>query len=352
MPDIKEKFIQCLNCGSFNKDLSKFCNRCGRTLKPDIVITTGKLSKLKEVEIKCKVCQKPVNSAGNYCLFCGSRLKDKLEAESYQQTREDKTSFVIGKISDLGMRRDINEDSLSTIEFSIAENSKLIQIGLYLVSDGMGGANAGEVASQTAVRSINSYMINEMQTLNIKDFEKEISAIIKGAITNAHQTVLGLAKQDESRKGMGCTMVICVVKGSAVYIDHIGDSRCYYVTGKKIKQITEDHSLFNTLVKKGAIKKEDRENFKQKNVITNALGISIDIDKSIDSKVKIINMEHNEFIVMCSDGLTGHLEDKEIGEIVLKSSDPQNACVELVKLANQRGGKDNITVIIMKCVKK
>ncbi len=239
-----------------------------------------------------------------------------------------------GAKTDIGRLREKNEDS-----YSIVFGHSDIPVA-FIIADGMGGHNSGEVASKTAVDFIANYITNNPE---IFADETTVTASIKEVIEKANLEVYNSANIDRSNLGMGTTLILAVPCGNKLYIGHIGDSRVYLVRNNEIIRITTDHSFVEELVKSGTLSREEAENHPQKNIITRALGCAEDI------KVDIINCNiyEKDIFVLCTDGLTNMLSDEEILEVTLNSKHPEDACEELVRRANENGGIDNITVIVL-----
>lgn len=228
-----------------------------------------------------------------------------------------------------GKVRDVNEDN-----YLLLEDEKYI---LYAVADGMGGHNAGEVASEIAVNSI-----KELFDKNINGEISKIPIFINESINQANKKIREIADGNEKCKGMGTTLTMAIVDKieKILYIGNIGDSRAYLVLDDSIKQITNDHSLVAEFVKQGKITEKEAENHPRRNIITRALGTSEDVFADIFE----IEIEKNSKIMLCSDGLTSHLSDDEIFKTITNCD---HFCAEeLINIANKKGGTDNITVII------
>lgn len=211
---------------------------------------------------------------------------------------------------------------------------------LAVVSDGMGGHLAGEVASRMAVSSLKNYWQEE-------EVPPSTAADAEAWLTNKIQTVnhviYDYAAQHPECHGMGTTIVCALFYGSSVTIAHIGDSRCYLLREGSLQQITEDHSLVNELVRTGSLSKEDAENHPRKNVITKALGT----DQTVEIDVRTIEFDRSELLLLCSDGLTDKVNEQEISEILLKDNSLDEKASALIEKANLYGGEDNITVAIL-----
>lgn len=205
-----------------------------------------------------------------------------------------------------------------------------------VVCDGMGGANAGNVASELAVRHISEYVIRSYRDgMDMTDTEKTL----KNAIVSANISLYDKAVNNTELAGMGTTAVAAFVKDGTAVIAHVGDSRIYLVNGE-IKQLTRDHSVVQSLIESGKITPEDAKVHPRKNVITRALGAEEDV--AVDSDC--INLLDGDTLLLCSDGLTNFLDDKDI-LTVFQNNDISAVAERLVEEANKNGGGDNITVV-------
>lgn len=205
-----------------------------------------------------------------------------------------------------------------------------------VVCDGMGGANAGNVASELAVRHISEYVIRSYRDgMDMTDTEKTL----KNAIVSANISLYDKAVNNAELAGMGTTAVAAFVKDGTAVIAHVGDSRIYLVNGE-IKQLTRDHSVVQSLIESGKITPEDAKVHPRKNVITRALGAEEDV--AVDSDC--LNLSNGDTLLLCSDGLTNFLDDKDI-LTVFQNNDISAVAERLVEEANENGGGDNITVV-------
>ena len=205
-----------------------------------------------------------------------------------------------------------------------------------VVCDGMGGANAGNVASELAVRHISEYVIRSYRDgMDMTDTEKTL----KNAIVSANISLYDKAVNNTELAGMGTTAVAAFVKDGTAVIAHVGDSRIYLVNGE-IKQLTRDHSVVQSLIESGKITPEDAKVHPRKNVITRALGAEEDV--AVDSDC--LNLSNGDTLLLCSDGLTNFLDDKDI-LTVFQNNDISAVAERLVEEANKNGGGDNITVV-------
>lgn len=235
-------------------------------------------------------------------------------------------------MKDIGKCREINQDYISVSEEPIGNLPNL-----FLVADGMGGHKAGDLASEYTVAKVQEAVSKSMQTIPYQ--------ILKGAFQYANQKLLEKAGESDSYKGMGTTLVAATVKNDAVYVVNVGDSRLYKI-GDKIEQITEDHSLVEEMVRMGEISKEQARNHPDKNIITKAMGVS----DTVEPDYFDTDLQKGECLLMCSDGLTNMVSDRQIKEIVELRTDLESCAKELIRAANQNGGRDNIAVVLIERV--
>ena len=234
---------------------------------------------------------------------------------------------MISMISDIGNKRSLNEDYAGYLE---KENYKI-----YVVADGMGGHNAGEVASKMAVEAIVSYI---SENINNKNYNE----ILKKAIKTANNAIYDFASTSEKLNGMGTTVTACLVINNKGFVANVGDSSCFLIRNNKIKKITKDHSLVQELIDLGTISEEEAFNHPKKNIITRAVGTS----KKILIDVFEIDILKDDIIMLCSDGLTNEIQKNEVLEILNSAKSLKNACEKLVLEAKNNGGRDNITVLL------
>lgn len=229
-----------------------------------------------------------------------------------------------------GKIRNINEDNLAIHE---SENYYLC-----VVADGMGGHKAGEIASNMAVNIIKNHFINEINNSKLK-----VPKFIIECANLANKAIYDKSFSDEEYNGMGTTITMSVIDKveRIAYIGNVGDSRTYLINEDYIKQITDDHTYVQELVKKGEITKAEAKQHSKRNEITRALGVDSDINIDIFE----IELKENDKLLLCSDGLTNHITDNDILYCVNKYG--INIVDMLINLANENGGTDNITVIII-----
>lgn len=241
--------------------------------------------------------------------------------------------LVAVKRTDVGRARPHNEDYVEY--FTPSDPQQLAEKGsLYLVADGMGGHQAGEIASAAAVELVIAHYYG--------DASREITACLARAFYAANQQLHNQAEVDASKRGMGTTLVAAVILGNKVYIANVGDSRAYLINSKGITQITEDHSWVEEQVRAGLLTPEQARRHPQRNLVTRALGSRPTVEVDLFEG----EIGEGDTLLLCSDGLTGRVEDPEIADLILDLP-PQEAASRLVALANERGGNDNITLLII-----
>lgn len=234
--------------------------------------------------------------------------------------------------SDIGKVRDMNQDS-----YYISDKDDKIK--LYIVADGMGGYKGGEIASKLAIESSKNYIINNFdQTKKERD---QIIELIKNAIEYANMVVYEKSKEVPELAGMGTTIDVCLIYSNRIYIGHIGDSRVYRLRKDFFRKLTVDDSYVEQLVKEGNITKEEAYNHPKKNMLTKALGCTAFVEPTVLVK----GFMKGDILLMCTDGLTNMLKEDKICEIIKQNS--EQASKELVKKANEQGGYDNITAVII-----
>lgn len=211
---------------------------------------------------------------------------------------------------------------------------------LVVVADGMGGHLAGDVASKMAVKAMGEKW-NEAETIPTAPSECEKWLIEQ--ILSVNSKIYDHAQAHEECQGMGTTIVCALFTGKTVSVAHIGDSRCYLLQDDDFVQVTEDHSLVNELVRTGEISREDAEHHPRKNVLTKALGT----DQLVSIDTRSFDIEPGDKLLLCSDGLTNKVEGTELKDILQSDSAPQEKVNLLVDKANQNGGEDNITAVLL-----
>ena len=267
---------------------------------------------------------------------------------NYNRQNEGTTQFDTAMLTDKGMVRENNEDSCFVLETSESTASGTIYYGLYLVADGMGGHKAGEIASAKAVEVISSTILEKVKAA---DKERIFSQIVVEAIEKANGEIYNMARDNPTFAGMGTTATVGLRVDNQLYLGHVGDSRAYLVRGGSITRLTHDHSLVASLVKAGMITEEEAKQHPERNKIFRCLGNSPDV--SIDTYREVGNedsfiIQNGDNLVFCSDGLTDYVLDNEILAVLIEADSAYYACERLMSVANQRGGDDNISIVVVK----
>ena len=235
--------------------------------------------------------------------------------------------------SDIGKVREMNQDY-----YYISDS--LSEVQLYMLADGMGGYKGGEIASKLAIQCAKNYI-----ETNFKQITKDKDSIIQlvgSSMEYANMIVYEKSKEDKELEGMGTTLEICLIYNNKVYIGHIGDSRIYRIRKEFIRKLTQDHSYVQKLLKDGTITPEEAEHHPKKNMLMKALGCNA----FIEPDVMVKGFLKDDILVMTSDGLTNMVKQEEIFKQAKK--DIEQAPKELVQMANENGGYDNITVVVIK----
>ena len=235
----------------------------------------------------------------------------------------------IGYTTDRGRRRPTNEDSVRACG----------DVGFFMLADGVGGNRSGEIASQSALDALEKFVRhNPPEWLGSRD---EIFRYFRAAVNYVNQFIIKLSEAKPQYAGMATTLAFAYVRDNEMYVANVGDSRVYLMHDDMIQQITDDHTYVNDLVKMGAISKEEAHMHARKNVITRAIGANANNEPDCFC----VQLEKGDRILLCSDGLYDEVDDESILSIVSRSGD-MSACVrELVDMANENGGNDNISVI-------
>ncbi|MBU9712466.1 Stp1/IreP family PP2C-type Ser/Thr phosphatase [Evansella tamaricis] len=235
--------------------------------------------------------------------------------------------------TDVGQVRPHNEDDGA---FAIGENGLL----LALVADGMGGHQAGDVASKMT----KEYLLSKWQEMNTVFSPKEAEKWLEDSIHEVNEHIFTHSKENVQCEGMGTTLVAAICSDQFVTVAHVGDSRIYMKTSAGLKQMTADHSLVGELVRSGQITEDEAMHHPRKNVILRALGT----EESIKVDVNTIDWDPGSYLLLCSDGLTDKLSDHEIDEELSKDVSLEMMADRLIEMANERGGEDNVTITLLR----
>jgi len=251
--------------------------------------------------------------------------------------------LIVGCGQSVGKQRDHNEDALFTMTATLASDRNSMPFGLYMVADGMGGHKHGEVASNLAVRAMAGQITRKLYSplLSVKPVSptESIQEIMRDGIEEAHQAI------NKEAPGGGTTLTAVLVLGDQLTIAHIGDSRAYTISANgEVQTLTRDHSLVKRLVELGEITVDEAAVHPQRNVLLRALGQG----EVFDADISTSPLPHSGHLLICSDGLWGVVSDEELARMVADSSSPQQACQNMIAAANEAGGPDNITVILVR----
>lgn len=233
-------------------------------------------------------------------------------------------------ITDIGRKRKLNQDFVYTSEQPVGSLPNL-----FIVADGMGGHNAGDYASKVTVETI-------VEKVRVSS-GTERTRILEEAIVAANTLIRTKARESVDLEGMGTTVVAATCEGNRLCVANVGDSRLYVANRKEIRQITKDHSWVAEMVRRGGLGKEEARNHPDRNIITRAIGA----DDTVKVDFFAVQLKEGDLILMCTDGLTNMLEDEEIRMILNGARDMVEKAEELVAAANDRGGRDNISVILI-----
>ena len=367
-PMMKSVGHTCYYCGYDNVSSATLCFRCNRKLDNVPVVVglrgTGELiegalrfirerghsflepSRVERLrEARTKVRPENLNGEPITCLYCGTyNLPD---ARTCTQCGSnlivaDPDFNVLPRVSartNVGQVRSNNEDSLGV----------WVQDGviLALVADGMGGQAMGEEASRLTVEAVQaSFLADPSDSPDLAVLsEDDLGDLLRDAVALANQSVVERAQRDAALKGMGTTSTLALVRGNRVLVAHVGDSRAYLVQRRErsIVQVTVDHSFVQALVASGHITPEQAKYHPMGHVLYRALGQSLDLEIELYRRL----IHPGDSLVICSDGLTRHINPEEIAEIVLGTNDPAIATLDLVELTNSRGGEDNVSVVVI-----
>ncbi|MEK6284593.1 MAG: protein phosphatase 2C domain-containing protein [Acidobacteriota bacterium] len=271
-----------------------------------------------------------------------------------------------GHFTDVGLIRELNEDSVLALNLTQYYESVQTQIGLYIVSDGMGGEAAGEVASRVTVRAVAEWMTEKLISASLKStHDEKIAAptqtgglrlavanghematteMLKQAVIAANREVMAYAAANPQERGLGATVTVAMVVGEVLTIAHVGDSRCYLLSGDRLEQLSEDHSLVQKMVNTGNLSRTEARSHPYRNVIYRSIGA----DEQIEIDIVRRKLISGDMLMLCSDGLNGMLGDDQIRDILLVNPDPNAAAKELVVAANAAGGEDNTSVLVVR----
>jgi serine/threonine protein phosphatase PrpC len=262
-----------------------------------------------------------------------------------QNVQYDSQQLIAAFGQSVGKQREHNEDSLVAITATLAGNAASVPFGLYVVADGMGGHQFGEVASNAAIRVLAGQIMRKFHSflfnMPTQQPEEPLQEIMEEAFQEAHRIV------QREAPGSGTTLTAALVIGQQITIGHVGDSRAYAVyTGGRVEQLTRDHSLVKRLEELGHLNKEEAANFPHRNVLIRALGQG----EALETDVFTVPFPHNGYLMLCSDGLWGVVAEQDILRSINEAPNLPRACQNMVDAANTAGGPDNITVVLAQMI--
>jgi protein phosphatase len=325
------------------KELSRILDSLAQQLVAgrETVRITSRLPSTRVAPLACAMCGRGNRPNAKYCVACGSPMHP--GGKPAPRPPPDLSLTVAGR-SDVGMARQVNEDTYYSGEFATADG----KIGtLLLVADGMGGHQSGEVASQLAAETVKA-ALKEALSAGVPATDDAWHTLLRQTALRANERIYQQSRASSGSRGMGTTLTIALVAGRRAHIAHVGDSRAYLINaggvgaGGTWTQLTTDHSLVARLVDIGQLTPEQARVHPQRNMIYRSLGT----DPTVDVDTLSQALAPGDVLLLCSDGLDTHVEDAELVQIVLDEPSEARACERLIALANQRGGKDNISVVI------
>jgi serine/threonine protein phosphatase PrpC len=365
---VAEDRLRCWSCLSLQADPDPlFCENCGAELTQDSS-SAKSLVNLRVIPLP------PTELPADWFTEQGVTYQVEVPAIPVEN-RSHRLQMFAGYQSDIGKQRDLDEDSLGVLLLTgLAAMRNSPMLGFFAVADGIGGYEAGEVASRTAIQVILTSVMEKIYLPIVRcgpgspqaqEFKFGIEILFKEIVLEANQAILNLHKTrviqtgDESitvrndnlvnlspGSDMGCTLTAALVFDDAAWIANVGDSRTYLLRKGSLTRLTVDHSIVAKLVQQGLISNEQAYIHDQRNVIYRSLGDKTDLEVDISS----ITLEPGDRLVLCCDGLWEMVHDPYIEDVLVERFDPQSACDRLVELANQAGGEDNISVIVVNIV--
>lgn len=312
-------------------------------------------------ERSCPNCGASNRAGANYCAVCGHRLGDPVPGEgddsptrptgspTISDAFEEQATipvarsvdFHVGRKTDAGRVRELNEDSLLTLVVAIANESTVRPAGLFVVADGLGGHEGGEIASGMLVASLARRAAAWLPAAGGVGAAFDAETWLAEAIEAGNEAIYKRAKAAGSE--MGTTVAAALVEGEHAVIAHVGDSRAYRINAEGIERLTVDHSLVESMVAAQQITRDEARRHPQANVIYRTVGDQPQV--SVD--LKQVALSPGDRLLLCSDGLSNMLVDDVIRELVTSAASPQAACDALIDAANQAGGEDNCTVVLV-----
>lgn len=280
---------------------------------------------------------------GGATTMSASELAALLATRAGSLRQADSIDLRVGRRTDVGQLRQLNEDSLLTLDLVWSNKSVTRPMGLFVVADGMGGHEGGEIASGLLIRAVAQHAASELlpRTTATGGEPVDYGAWLTAAIEAGNVEVYERSQQVGN--DMGTTVVAALVIGNEAYIGHVGDSRAYRINAAGIEQITVDHSLVESLIASNQITREEARNHPQSNVIYRTIGDKREVKVDLD----LVVLAPGDSLLLCSDGLSGMVADSTLHRLVTGATSPQAACDALINAANRAGGEDNITAVIV-----
>ena len=262
-----------------------------------------------------------------------------------QNPRFDLQQLISAGGQSVGKQRELNEDSLLAMTTTMAGNSGNLPFGLYIIADGMGGHQFGEVASNAAIRTVAGYVLRKFHPylfhVKTDTMDESFQEIMQAAVTDAQRAI------QREAPGSGTTLTAALVVGQQITVAHVGDSRAYFIyPDGRIEPITRDHSLVKRLEELGHITPDEAANYPHRNVLYRALGQG----EILDPDIFTIGFPQPGYLMICSDGLWGVVAEQDLIKSVIDAPNLQRACQNLVSAANTAGGPDNISVVLVQLI--
>ena len=312
----------------------------------ETVRITKRLPVLRNYEVGCPACGRGNRAGARFCQSCGALLAGPAPPDMGAVTPMP-LRFKIAARTDQGRVRKNNQDAVYSGRIRLPGGGAA---QLCLVADGMGGAKAGEQASRIAAEVTQAWLQQSVDGRQLAD-DTAWQALLRDAARAANRQVYEAARANAAQKGMGTTLTIALIVGERLHIASVGDSRAYLLNaggvtadGATAAQLTSDHSLVARLVDIGQITPEQARTHPQRNLLYRSIGT----DPSVEVDTLSQQLQPGDVVLLCSDGLVNHVRDEELARIALEELDPNRACEQLVALANERGGRDNISVVIVR----
>lgn len=269
------------------------------------------------------------------CL-CGARSESREPSDCFLDFMNIRPGLEVAALSDVGCQRENNEDSY--LYWEPADDEEFKRKGrLAVIADGMGGYDGGQEASRLAVETVRD-VYDQVPGSDPK-------AALVEAFTTAHSRIREYAEKYPAFHGMGTTCTALVLRASHLHFAHVGDSRLYLLRKGTISRLTRDHSYVGRLVDSGLVRPEDAEKHPQRHILTSALGAGLEVE--VDRGESGYEVQHGDDLLLCTDGLWGVISEREL-QTASSHTSPQACCASLVQLARQRGGPDNITVVLLR----